>query len=92
LEERKCEVCGQLKDVVVAAVPYIAYSASFCATCLKSDAIPYDLAVVNTACIGGLENANDDWKHIVNCTLDLLDKSIEDFSVDVSSVTDEMGF
>tara|TARA_Y100000593_G_C4320080_1_gene343278 strand:+ start:2404 stop:2703 length:300 start_codon:yes stop_codon:yes gene_type:complete len=86
----RCEVCGQLKDVVVAGVPYIAYSASFCATCLKSNAIPYSLAVSNTAAIGGLQNADDGWKDIVTCTINLLGKSLEEFTIDVSSWQTEL--
>ena len=84
-----CSVCGKGAQVVVCAIPMIPCSDSFCKDCLTAGAIPYWAAVANTACIGGIENANEAWKAIVQATLKHLGKTKEQFKLDVQKDIEE---
>jgi hypothetical protein len=52
-----------------------------CADCLNAGAIPMVVAVANTACVGGLEQATDWWEEIVEDTLLHLGLSRDQFDL-----------
>ena len=82
----KCEVCNEEMHegrTIVLSVPGIPYSARFCHSCRRSGAIPYDLLVDNTQCIGGYDQSADWWKDIIDLTLTRLDITMEQFLKEV---------
>lgn len=85
-----CEVCKKNEAIGVACVPGVAYSAAFCPECLKVGAIPYSIAVANTACCGGYDSCAEWWKFIVDRTLDRLEKTHVEFLQDVEKSLEEM--
>lgn len=70
-----CEVCGDETAVGVAAVPGVPMSVPYGRACLNANAHPLGILIVNTACCGGLENTNEEWQWMVECTLRHLNKS-----------------
>lgn len=81
-----CGCCEQEKPIVgVASVPGVPLSIAWCSDCLKSGAIPYDVAVANTACCGGLDQCNEAWRAIVDATLHYFKKSLDEFTADVQA-------
>jgi hypothetical protein len=58
-----CDVCGRHRPLYVSALAGIPMSIARCRECLAEwSAVPYGIALVNTALIGGMENAADWWK------------------------------
>ena len=81
----KCDVCkAEGVPVGVSCVPGCPISAAYCMECLKADAHPWDILVANTVCIGGLENAAEYWKQMVDNTCKYLNKTIEQFNEEVN--------
>lgn len=78
-----CEVCNEREAVGVCSTS-IPYSAAYCEECLQAGVDPYWVVVANTACINGLEHSNDEWKEQVNRTLKHLNKTKEQFNIDVA--------
>jgi len=78
-----CEVCEKNEAIGVASVPGVPYSAAYCNECLNANAHPYFIIVANTACIGGYDQANNQWKEMVDCTLKHLGKTMDEFNHDV---------
>lgn len=79
-----CDVCGENEAVGVACVPGVPMSVPYCKVCLKANAHPLPVLIANTACIGGLDNASDEWKQMVTDTLKHLDKTLEWFNEEVN--------
>ncbi len=65
MEERTCETCSVLGEVVVYALPGIPMSVGNCRTCFEQCAYPLSVAEANIEIIGGLENAADWWKQSI---------------------------
>lgn len=90
-ENKVCDVCEQeVDEVIVASVPMMPISVGYCIDCYKSGAIPYQLAVINTALVGGLDKANDDWKLVVHMTLNHLGFTEEFFNFRVEQEIKEL--
>ena len=83
-----CEVCDKRDAVGVACVPMAPISCAYCTECLAANAHPWYALVANTACIGGLENANGNWKKMVQDTCTYLNKTLEDFNKAVQESID----
>lgn len=80
-----CGCCNKDRPIVgVGCVPGIAMSIGWCQKCLISGAIPYDMAVANTACCGGLEFCNEAWRQLILTTLKYFEKSLDEFNRDVA--------
>jgi len=79
----ECEVCRKNDSIGVCSVPGVPYSAAFCSECLHSGAIPYWIAVANTALCGGYDHVADWWRDTVLATLKVCDKSMDQFLQDV---------
>ena len=79
----KCEVCGKNDSIGVCCVPGIPISCAYCEECLKVNAHPWWILVANTSCIGGLKNAADWWKKMVEDTCKHLGKTIDEFNSEV---------
>lgn len=86
----KCETCNERDAVVVCSVPGVPYSAAFCRECLDANAIPYWIAVANTASLGGLDNCAEWWGEAVLDTLRHLGKTREDFDSAVAKAVFDM--
>jgi hypothetical protein len=85
-----CDVCGENPQVGVAAIPGIPMSVAYCEDCLRANAHPYGIIVVNTALCGGLDEAADWWKQMVHDTLVHLNKTQDQFDLDVELELREM--
>lgn len=83
-----CDVCHHERSVGLARVPGLGVSMRYGPACLAADAHPYPLVVVNTAMVGGLDNASDDWRGVVERTLAHLGVDQEKFARDVAEQTD----
>ena len=95
-----CDVCLKNEPVGVACVPGVPMSVAYCKECLAANAHPYRILVGNTAIIsslksGGnyLEDCADWWIEMVMDTLKYLDKTLEEFNLDVGrEITELDGF
>lgn len=63
--ELVCNVCNKNKAIGVAAVPGVPMSVAYCKGCLEANSHPMYVLIANTACVGGLEMANEGWKQMV---------------------------
>ena len=82
----KCEVCNEEMHegrTIVLSVPGVPWSSRFCHPCRRSGAIPYDLLVNNTQCIGGYDQSADWWRDIIELTLEHLGITMEQFLKEV---------
>ncbi len=89
-DQKKCEVCGQERPLVVAAMPGVPVSVAYCRACLDANAHPWHLVVANTALIGGLDEAADWWKELVDATIKHLRRPRSKFDDDVAAEMAEM--
>jgi hypothetical protein len=78
-----CEVCGVRQAIGVCCVPGVPYSAAYCRECLEANAHPWSILVDNTMALGGLSEAADWWKKMVEDTCRLLGKTLDQFNADV---------
>lgn len=78
-----CDVCGEHEEVGVASVPGVPMSVAYCTECLRANAHPYGIMVINTALIDGYDNASEWWQQMVDDTLAHLGKTREQFDRDV---------
>ena len=78
-----CDVCGVNPQIGVAAVPGVPMSVAYCEECLRANAHPYGILVINTALLGGYEHAAEWWQQMVDDTLAHLSKPRERFDLDV---------
>lgn len=85
-----CDVCQQHEPVGVAAVPGVPMSVAYCEGCLRANAHPYSIVVINTALVGGYDEAADWWRQMVDDTLRHLGKTREQFDLDVNHELQEM--
>jgi len=85
-----CDVCGENPEVGVAAVPGVPMSVSYCQECLRANAHPYGIIVVNTAMVGGYSEAAGWWQDMVDDTLRHLGKTRQQFTIDVEMELREM--
>lgn len=85
-----CAVCRRRPSTAVCCVPGMPVSEAYCDECLHGDAIPWDLAVMNTACIGGLEHCAPWWRDIVTATCQFNKKTLEQFVEQVRQVSADM--
>lgn len=90
LAEAKCDVCGNQGIVGVAAMPGVPGSFAYCRACLGANAHPYAMVVANTAMIGGLADAAEWWKQLVDDTLTHLAIDRDKFDADVADGIMEM--
>ena len=88
--DSNCDVCGQHQPVGVAEVPGVSVSVAYCSDCLRANAHPYGIMVGNTACLGGYDQAIYWWQQMVNDTLTHLDKTREQFDVDVLAALEQL--
>jgi hypothetical protein len=79
-----CEVCAKNQAIGVCSVPGVAYSAAYCAECLKANAHPLFILVAGTACNGGLDHCASWWKEMVTDTLKHLGRTEEEFTAQVN--------
>ena len=80
-----CDVCGKNEAVGVACVPMVPCSMAYCQECLQANAHPLSGLIANTACIGGLEHANECWVKMITDTLKHLGKTDEQLIDDNST-------
>lgn len=80
----KCDVCNDEEAVGVACVPGVPMSCAYGKRCLEANAHPWGVLIANTACCGGLDHCNDEWKQMVTDTCTHLGKTLEQFSADVA--------
>jgi hypothetical protein len=86
-----CDVCGVNPQIGVAAIPGVPMSVAYCEECLRANAHPYGIMVINTAMIsGGLEEAAEWWREMVDDTLRHLGKTRAQFDLDVELERREM--
>lgn len=85
-----CTTCGKRPAVGIVAVPYMATSEPICGTCCEGDAIPWDLCVANTACIGSRTSSPETWQRIIEDTCFLNNKTLADFDLQVAQGVAEM--
>jgi hypothetical protein len=78
-----CDVCGENPEVGVAAVPGVPMSVAYCEECLRANAHPYGIMVINTSLVGGYDQAAEWWQEMVDDTLRHLDKTRQQFDLDV---------
>lgn len=87
----KCECCNEEKKIVgIASIPGMPMSIAWCQECLESGVIPYWAAVSNTALVGSYENSAEWWKELVDLTLKKFNKTMEEFTVDVTADIENM--
>lgn len=86
-----CEVCNKEKAVGVACVPAVPYSAAYGKNCLEANAHPWHILVANTAMMGGLEYACEEWVQMVQDTCNHLDRPIKRFQREVKATILRMG-
>ena len=82
-----CECCNKNEAIGVACVPMVPCSVAYCRECLKANSHPMNILVANTICIGGLENANEEWKQMVLDSLKYQGKTLEWFNEQVEEET-----
>ena|SRR5688572_19305918 len=63
-----CAVCQKRPAVAVLPVPGMEASEACCGECQQGDAIPWDLCVANTACLGGRCGTSVKWQQIIEAT------------------------
>jgi len=85
-----CEVCNKNQAIGVYCVPAVPISCAYCKECLDANAHPWWVLIANTVCIGGLENAADWWKKMVEDTCKHLGRTIEGFNQEVQKEIDHM--
>jgi len=85
-----CDVCGERPQVGVAAVPGVPMSVAYCAECLRANAHPYGIVVINTAMAGGYDKAAEWWQQMVDDTIRHLRKTRAQFDLDVAHELREM--
>ena len=85
MAERLCDVCRDEPMVGVAAIPGVPMSVAYGANCLQAGAHPYGVLVANTACLGGLEQADEGWQGMVEDTCAHLGTTLEQFRADVET-------
>lgn len=85
-----CNVCGKNEAVGVAAMPGVPASFAYCRLCVNANAHPYPMIVNNTAMIGGLDDAADWWREMVECTLRHLGIERSKFDADVDEYMAEL--
>ena len=90
MEKLICEVCGKNEAVGVACVPMVPMSCAYCSECLRVNAHPWGVLVANTICIGGLDQANEEWKQMVQDTCTHLGRTLEQFNLAVEQGIKEM--
>jgi hypothetical protein len=78
-----CAVCRRRPAVAILPVPGMDASESCCAECQKGDAIPWDLCVANTACLGGRARTIAKWQRIIEATCFLNGKTLVEFDQQV---------
>jgi len=85
-----CEVCHkEVEEVVVCSMPFVPMTVGYCRKCFNANAHPISILVANTSLCGGLENTNEEWKRMVNCTLKHLGVSKEEFERLVAEDTEK---
>ena len=90
IDEGKCEVCNKNNSIGVCSVPGVPFSCAYCKDCLKANAHPWHILVANTACMGGIDNANDFWKGMCRDTIKHLNKKQEEFDASVAESIKEL--
>jgi len=78
-----CDCCNKNEALGVACVPMVPMSMAYCKECLEANNHPMAVLVANTACIGGLDNANDCWKQMVLDSLRRQNKTLDWFNSEV---------
>lgn len=90
MEKLICEVCNKNEAVGVACVPMVPMSCAYCSECLRANAHPWGILIANTICLGGLDQANEDWKQMVTDTCAHLGKTLEEFNAEVAEGIKEL--
>lgn len=85
-----CAVCRKRPSTAVLSVPGMAISEAYCDDCARGDAIPWDLAVMQTACLGGRFKTSDQWQRICEATVFLNKKTLVEFDRQVAKCADDM--
>lgn len=85
-----CAVCGKEPAVGVASIPGVPASDAYGRACLDANAHPMWAIVVNTALVGGYDEAADWWQEMVDCTLAHLGIPREEFDRRVNEALSEI--
>lgn len=85
-----CEVCHKEPSVGVGAMPGVPASFAYGRKCLEANAHPYDMVVINTAMLGGLDDVAQWWVDIVDSTCAHLGISKVRFDDDVRTAIEDM--
>jgi len=81
----QCDVCHVNKAKVVSAVPnVVSTSAAYCQECTDGNKHPYEILVANTVAMGGLDNSSAVWEDMVLCSLEIADRTMDDFLYEVA--------
>lgn len=86
----KCDVCHKQEIVSVHAMPMIPMTVGYCLLCDLANAHPWEVLVANAWQIGGLQNANDDFKAMVKDTCSHLRKTEAQFTKAVARLGREI--
>jgi uncharacterized protein YktA (UPF0223 family) len=73
-----CECCNKEPAIGVASM-----SIAWGKNCLEANVVPYQIAVYNTAMVGGYNLCADWWKELVKNTLSYFEKTEKQFNEDV---------
>lgn len=79
-----CDVCDKNEAIGTGCVPLVPITVAYCRECLEANAHPWDVLVANTACLDGLELANEMWREMVTDTCKHLGKTLEQFNAEVA--------
>lgn len=80
-----CEVCGVSDRVVTVASSVVgAVSVRYCPDCLRSQREPYGLLVAVCYGIGSYDELSEQYKSIVDETLEFFGKTRDEFFADVA--------
>lgn len=79
-----CQVCESEPAIGVASVPGVPISMAYGRKCLEANAHPYEIVVINTAMLGGLDQAAPWWDQLVTDTLEHLEIPRSTFDSDVA--------
>ncbi len=85
-----CECCGRPGEVYVTSSACGALSLAYCLDCLKAGAEPWDELVLYISCAGRYpDDINEDYREIVRCTCQRLDRTEEEFAEAVKKAIEE---
>ena len=85
-----CDCCNLHQAWDVASMPYIPMSISYCIPCIKAGNYPLWALAANTAMIGGIEYAHENWRLMVLTSINYQGVSVEEFTLMVQKDMEEL--